>query len=139
MAPPEGVLHDACNTLTLATPADATDEQREGIARAASVWNSLGFTRLDVDGTSEPIAVHFEKAAGMFHGLYDTNTGEVLVNQDLTDPAELEVVIAHEVGHAMGLPHVAAEKRRSVMNPGNLTVAPTEEDSASVQALCPAK
>jgi hypothetical protein len=136
MAPPEGVLHDGCNALTLSTPADATDAQRDGIIRAAAAWNELGFTHLDVDGKSEPIALRFEKAAGMFHGLYDTDTGEVLINQDLTNPDELGVVIAHEVGHAMGLPHIALSARRSVMNPGNLTVGPTAEDSASVQALC---
>jgi len=137
MTPPDGVIHDACGPLTLVVPDDATDVQREGISRAIAAWDSLGFTQLSLEGPGEPIAVHFEKAGGMFHGFYDPENGEVLINVAIDDPAELQVVLAHELGHAMGLAHVALSERLSVMNPGNITLAPTSEDNARVQALCP--
>ena len=45
------------------------------------------------------------------------------------------MTIAHEIGHAFGLWHVKPSVRRSVMNPGNTTVTPTERDVDSVRAL----
>jgi hypothetical protein len=137
MTPPDGVVHDACSPLTINTPTDASDLQKEGIAQAIAAWNQLGFTQLTLEGAGEPIAVHFEKAAGMFHGFYDPDTGEVLINTEVQKIDEIKVVVAHELGHAMGLPHVRQTERPSVMNPGNLSLAPTAADSASVQALCP--
>jgi predicted Zn-dependent protease len=45
------------------------------------------------------------------------------------------VTIAHELGHTFGLWHVHPSTRRSVMNPGNTTITPTERDVDSVRAL----
>lgn len=137
MTPPDGVVHDACGPLTVAPAADVTDAQREGIARAIGDWNGLGFTQLGLEGAGAPVALSFASAAAFFHGFYDPETGEVIINRSVQDPLELQVVIAHELGHAMGLPHVALSERASVMNPGNVTLAPTADDSANVKALCP--
>jgi hypothetical protein len=42
-------------------------------------------------------------------------------------------VIAHEIGHAFGLVHVTG--RASVMNAGNIDVAPNAGDAADLSAL----
>jgi hypothetical protein len=63
----------------------------------------------------------------------------VLVNRALTVASERAITIAHEVGHAMGLPHV--DGRPSLMNPGNLTLEPQPGDAAALVELwgaCPA-
>jgi hypothetical protein len=136
MAPPDGIIHDACGPLVVTLEAGTSEAQRSGISAALAAWNSLGFTRLSLEGEGEAVALRFEAAAAFFHGFYDPDTGEVLINRDLTDPQELEVVVAHELGHAMGLPHVAPKERSSVMNSGNVTLRPTPDDSAQIEARC---
>jgi hypothetical protein len=62
-----------------------------------------------------------------------------LINRRLSGEP-LEITVAHELGHAFGLWHVEHEVRTSVMNPGNLTVAPNAGDASDVAVLwgrCP--
>lgn len=79
------------------------------------------------------VNVIFEDAAAAFHGLYDDTRGVIYINNDITDPQVLSIVIAHEIGHAFGLPHIT--DRPSVMNPGNIRVLPNEGDTAALEAL----
>ena len=82
----------------------------------------------------------FQVAAAPFHGLYDDGAGRIHVNEDLTDVGPLHITIAHEIGHAFGLPHVSASVRRSLMNTGNTTVGITPEDVDALAAIwgrCP--
>jgi len=81
---------------------------------------------------SAQIQLVFEDAAEAFHGIYDDEHGVIYINAKITDPKPLAIVIAHELGHAMGLPHIAAA---SVMRSGNTTIAPTVDDEARVHAL----
>jgi Zn-dependent peptidase ImmA (M78 family) len=91
--------------------------------------------------TSTPmVPLTFQVAAAPFHGLYDDRAGRIFVNEDLTDVAPLRITIAHEIGHAFGLPHVSASVRRSLMNTGNTTVSITPEDVDALAAIwgrCP--
>ena len=134
------ITHDVCAPLVL-VPTGASAVQREGVDAALALWRARGMSPLVVD---EPVAgapsleVRFEAAAGAFHGVYDDEAGVVYVNNALTRPAALAIVIAHELGHAFGLPHVT--ERASLMNPGNLVIPPTLEDEAALVALwgaCP--
>ncbi len=109
------------------------------MAAAVASWNATAATRLSVGGPapSASIPVHFQAAAAPDHGLYDGQLGAIFVNDDLSGPS-LAVVVAHEIGHALGLVHVT--DRASVMNPGNLSTPPTPGDAARVAALwgaCP--
>lgn len=134
------ITHDVCAPLTL-VPTGASAVQRDGIEAALALWRARGMSTLVVD---EPVAgapaleVRFEVAAAAFHGVYDDEAGVVYVNAALTSPSALAIVIAHELGHAFGLPHVT--ERASLMNPGNLVLPPTLEDEAALVALwgaCP--
>ena len=104
----------------------ATDLQRAGIADALALWAL-------VPGEGAPITVLFEDAAEAFHGHYDDETGIVRINVKITEPRALSIVLAHELGHAFGLFHV--DGRASLMNRGNLSIAPTADDFAAVSAL----
>ncbi|MFT3843281.1 MAG: hypothetical protein QM723_40225 [Myxococcaceae bacterium] len=136
-AQPSGpaVLHDPCHPLAVVAPG-ASELRTAAISDALESWNSLGLTQLTQDDSSgDRVEVSFEKAAGVFHGLYDPQKGTVAINDDLVDRHSLSVVIAHELGHAMGLVHVSPDDRASVMNPGNVTVSPTQTDSGAISAM----
>jgi hypothetical protein len=124
------ITHDPCSGVTLAGP---TDEIRiAGIDGAISLWGQRGVTLARVED-SPTITLELGEAAGAFHGVYDDEHSIIYINNDLVDPAQLAIVIAHEVGHAFGLAHVT--DRTSLMNPGNLVTPPTAEDQGAIEAL----
>ena len=125
---PIATTFDPCHPPRIASDAAATPLQTAGIADATALWQ-LGPTG---DGDLE---VRFQTAADAFHGLYDDQAGVIYINDHLTDPTELAIVIAHELGHAFGLHHVSTDVRASVMNPGNLVVTPTDADRRALTAL----
>jgi hypothetical protein len=132
-------VHDVCAPISLAvnTP---NDTQRAGIDRALALWRDHGIETVRIMADGGPpgaamIELRFEPAALPFHGLYDDETSVVYINSAIADPSPLAIVIAHELGHAFGLPHVAAAERASLMNPGNLVTPPTAGDRAELEAL----
>lgn len=128
------ITHDACEGVALVAPA-LTDAQSRAIAGALELWRVHG---LPMEGGAQ-IEIRFQEAAPAFYGVYDDETGVIYINQRITDPGALRIVIAHELGHAFGLPHVTG--RPSLMNPANVSIPPTAEDAAALQALwgpCPA-
>jgi hypothetical protein len=132
------IVHDVCAPISLSVSAP-TDAQRAGIAGALELWRAHGIGTVSVlDGVAagaESIPLRFEPAALAFHGLYDDETGTVYINSDIEALAPLSIVIAHELGHSFGLPHIATAERSSLMNPGNLVTPPTDADQAAVTAL----
>jgi hypothetical protein len=115
---------DPCTLAIEAAGANAV--QRAGIADALALWNLT-------PGDGAPLGMTFESAAAAFHGVYEDEAGIVRINVQITQPRALAIVIAHELGHAFGLPHV--DGRASLMNRGNLTTAPTAEDFDAISAL----
>lgn len=124
------ITHDPCSGVTLGGASEAA--QIAGLDGAIALWAERGvaLTRVEEIPT---IGLQFEAAAGAFHGAYDDEHNIIFINLDLTDPAKLSIVIAHELGHAFGLPHVT--DRTSLMNPGNLETPPTAEDQDAIEAL----
>lgn len=125
------LTHDACAPLTLVSAA-ASELQRDGMTDAQLLWRDRGAPALGLraDATLEVV---FEQGAGAFFGLYDDEEGIIFINSRIEDESALAVVIAHELGHAFGLPHIT--DRTSVMNPGNLRVPPNDADQAALAAL----
>jgi hypothetical protein len=102
------------------------------------MWRDHGAPGL-VDGAgpaaTSQIGLRWQRAAPFFRGFYDDGAGVIYINTMLADPQTIGVVIAHELGHAFGLQHVAPEVRASVMNPGNTTVPPNDGDRATLEAM----
>src|SRR4051794_418352 len=103
-------VFDPCAALVVHA-ATETDVQRDGVADALGLWRARGVTAFDGEpaaeaalaGASPVMAIEFADAAPTFHGVYDPEGARVLINRDLTDRAQLAVVVAHELGHVFGL------------------------------------
>jgi len=130
------VTFDPCQPLALTTDADASPAQRAGVAAGMALWTAVMPVQLmltegsgNAPSAEAPVVpVHFQAAAANFHGIYEPAAAQIFINTGLGgDP--LAIAVAHEVGHAFGLDHVSASDRPSVMNPGNLTVAPNAADA----------
>jgi len=124
---------DPCDPPNVVADPTASDVQAEGTAGALVLWQGHGVAASS-SSTAGTIEVRFQHAAPVFRGFYDDHAGVIYVNDDLVDPSTLAVVIAHELGHAFGLYHVNPDLRLSVMNPGNVTVTPTDEDQHTLEA-----
>lgn len=132
------ITHDVCAPITV-NSASLTEVQAKGIDDAMALWSDHGVTTLERSGAEPAVEVRFDHAAAAFYGLYDDVHSIVYINDDITDPKTLEIVIAHELGHAFGLSHITG--RPSLMNAHNDHTLPTTEDEAAVRALwgpCPA-
>lgn len=68
-------------------------------------------------------------------GVYDPNTKTIII-YEFESPLSLKRVLAHELGHALGLGHV--EGKDSIMYPYNDSnvFLPSEEDKAALKELC---
>jgi hypothetical protein len=118
--PPPPVF-DACAPLAITGADTAT------ISGAEALWSDVGVTTFGGSGGAS-IPLLFENGvAPEEYGLY---AGSAIYMNDDLEPAQRVIVLAHELGHAIGLVHVT--DRSSVMNPGNLVVLPTADDAATV-------
>ena len=135
------ILFSPCDPVLLHA-VDASNEQSASVEAAAEMWNALGTSvqtaEADALDTAEPlddIPVWFDDAAPQFFGLYRDEVGDIVVNRSVTDAGQRAIVIAHELGHAFGLEHVS--DRVSVMNEGNVSVAPGEADARDLASAWP--
>jgi hypothetical protein len=141
---------NACAPLHVAIEPGTAPARAQAIADGLALWNNLAGTQLtdgpalNPDGAAAPdggtmtaeVPMRFASAASAFHGLYDDDAAIVFINQDLDgDQQALSITVAHELGHVMGLLHVPPSTRQSLMNPGNLTVKPTQADADALAAL----
>ncbi|MBX3160436.1 MAG: ImmA/IrrE family metallo-endopeptidase [Deltaproteobacteria bacterium] len=139
--PGESIVFDPCDRPTVALP-EGTADQVASLDEALARWRDAG-----VDGPARDdaapapsVTVVFRDGAAANFGFYDAATATVYINTRL-DPQQRAIVIAHELGHALGLFHVEAATRASVMNPGNTATPPNASDAAALAALwgaCPA-
>ena len=126
-------MFSPCQPLALEL-VGATDEARDtSIDDAVAMWNRVGATLTRTADAPDTLPVHFEDAAGNFHGVYEDEVGAIYVNLDLIDPHERAVTIAHELGHAFGLVHF--DRGDSVMRRANIVVEPGTADGAALREL----
>jgi hypothetical protein len=126
---PPPPVYNACDPLAVSGDDAAT------IAGAEALWNAIGVTAM---GEAGGVAIPLVFESGVSPEEYGLYAGSAIFMNDDLAAAPRSIVLAHELGHAIGLVHVT--DRASVMNPGNLTIAPNAEDFASVVALwgtCP--
>ena len=127
---------DPCAGLSLVTTSDRADELAS-IDAAIELWNQAANLRLtrEIQPNIPTLEIDFQVAALASRGLYDDERGVVIVNRALEDEHVRTITVAHELGHSFGLLHVSPDDRRSLMNPDNQSIGPTEEDVAQVRSL----
>lgn len=112
------VTVDPCQPLRVAGPhADA----------ALALWGLVA----RADPGPADLSIVPAAGGGVELGYYDDTHATIDVS-DTLDDATATVVVAHELGHAFGLLHVARADRASVMNPGNIAVTPTLADRGAL-------
>ncbi len=126
------ITFDPCEPVVVAADG-ATDAQRASITAAIAMWHADGVPGLALgDASSAQIPILFRDAMPAMYGFYDAPNATVYINLAITDDNERAITIAHELGHALALVHVPPSTRESVMNPGNLTIAPNASDTAAL-------
>lgn len=128
------IVFDACQPFAVSAP-DADAAQRAGIESALELWREHGIaaaaTTTPVEGVPV-LEVRFAEGSPVFRGIYEDEVGVIYINRDIGNPERLAIVTSHEMGHAFGLWHVSDDERHSVMNPGNLDIAPTSDDGLAL-------
>jgi len=137
---PPPAMADPCLPVVLVAAAGTTDAERASLADAAGLWNAVAALHIGVEATAgaTTIPVRFESAPLAFLGAYEPERQDVVVNSEIPDEPTRAIVLAHELGHAFGMAHIAG--RPSVMNASNSTVAPNAADAVALAALwgtCP--
>lgn len=133
----QGIVFDPCTPVVLIPAGGTSSDELASIDDGLALWNpvaNLHVTR-DEESAAPVLSIEFEDSAPFFHGVYLPETADIVINRRLGPSAERAVTIAHEMGHAFGLVHVSPDERPSVMNPGNVTLVPSEADAEALSAL----
>lgn len=124
------LVFDPCATGVFAVE-PVTDRELESIDHALAIWNEaagLALERVEEGPSANAIEIAFVPTIAALRGVYDDEVGTIMINRNIVADEERALTIAHELGHAFGLHHVSADERASLMNPGVVTVPPTDED-----------
>jgi hypothetical protein len=110
------------------------DDVLTSIDEAIALWHGHGIDSLVrvTDDPSPELVLALQHGNPLSFGYYDYTAAKIELNDILPASEARTIVIAHELGHAFGLVHVAPETRASVMNPGNTKVAPNPSDAAAL-------
>jgi hypothetical protein len=130
------LLFDPCVPLSLEPEPEATDAQLAIIEDALALWDDVfpHAATLDEVPGARRLPVLFRDDI-WYYGRFHDGRGHLEVATWLEDPEVMAIVLAHELGHAFNLYHVDSSDRDSVMNRGNLDVAPTREDGDELVGL----
>lgn len=129
---------DPCSPLTIVTSADTAEHELQSIEEAIVAWDQVLPTQISAGsalGEANELSVFFDSGDTFFRAIYFDKLGAIFISRQKLAPEDFALAIAHELGHAFGLRHVPAQERASVMNVGNLVIAPNADDASAVGAL----
>ena len=129
------IVYDPCDQISIRVATDTAPRELAAIDSATELWRAVSNVKItrnaanttrNATAADQTLEILFEDASLVFRGVYQDEIGNIIVNRRLADPDDLAITVAHELGHAFGLPHIDA--RPSVMNSGNLEVLPIPAD-----------
>lgn len=128
-------MFSPCEPLYAQALDGTTTDERGDISAGVDLWRALGLSTLGGAPSqgADGIPIAFREAPELFRGVYEPEVGQITINRRLESNATV-ITVAHELGHALGLPHVPPSERISVMNPGNTSHPPDAEDREALTA-----
>jgi hypothetical protein len=130
-------VYDPCSPLTIAVAPDLGAAETQGIEGAIAAWAQVLPAQIVIGAgprADDVLPIEFVPGDTFYRGIYWDSLGTISIGRDRLAPEDYALAIAHEMGHAFGLYHVAKSDRASVMNVGNLELAPNDDDAAAVRA-----
>ncbi len=130
------VVFDPCTDLRIAVSSVADPADAAAVDAAMAEWSHVLPVHYEIvhDASPDVLRVRFSSGDSYFRAIYWDAVGTVEISRDRLAPADYPLAVAHELGHSFGLLHVDPSVRTSVMNVGNLSVSPTQDDAAEVSA-----
>ena len=127
---------------------DALDQMRADIDAKRDELGEIGKTLSSLEGQSATLVAAYNTNVHTYNALYGVKTpfnkgiydGESISVFQYRDANDLRLVLAHEMGHALGIDHVEPAKAimHAMMGAQNLDdLTPTAADIKAMQAVCP--
>src|SRR5262245_28437840 len=111
-------VFDPCSTTAIAPVTGTAAEEVQSIEDALQLWAEVLPVHAEValeEAPAPALVIEFESGKTFYRAMYWDSLGLISISRDRLQPEDYAIALAHELGHAFGLPHIPEQQRSSVM------------------------